>query len=110
MNNFTLYRIHITYTPTAHLKILIIPVIERSEDTGLVYSLSVVQRAERLKFTMKDYFSSKKQRAITEKLILAIPGQKKIDETNKKWHEKVCEQDKINDECLMNSFHFVNIL
>ena len=29
------------------------PVTERSEDTGLVYSLSVVRRAERLKFTMK---------------------------------------------------------
>ena len=54
-----------------------IPVTERSEDTGLVYPLSVVRRAERSKFTMKDYFSFEEQRAIAEKLILATSGQKK---------------------------------
>ena len=68
--------------------IKIIPVTERSEDTGLVYPLSVVRRAERSKFTMKDYFSFKEQRPIAEKLILAISGQKNIVETDKKVREK----------------------
>ena len=51
---------------------------ERNEDTGLVYPLSVVRRAEESKFTMKDYFSFEEQRAIAKKLILQISGQKKI--------------------------------
>ena len=62
-------------------------VTERSEDTGL--ALSVVRRDERSKFIMKDYFSFEKQRAIAEKLILAISGQKKIVETIKKVREKI---------------------
>ena len=33
----------------------------QSEDTGLVYPLSGVRRAERSKFTMKDYFSFEEQ-------------------------------------------------
>ena len=72
----------------------LVPVTERSEDTGLVYPLSVVRRAERSKFTMKNCFSFEEQCAIAEKLILAISGQKKkIVETNKKVREKVCKQD-----------------
>ena len=50
----------------------------------LVYPLSVVMRAERSKFTMKDYFSFEEQSTIAKKVILAILGQKKIVETNKK--------------------------
>ena len=50
--------------------------------------------AEKSKFTIKDYFSFKEQRVIAEKLILANLGKKKkIVETNKKVHEKVCKQD-----------------
>ena len=63
------------------------PVTEWSEDTGLVYPLSVVRRAERSKLTMKDYYSFEEQRAIAEKLILAISGKKNV-ETNKKVREK----------------------
>ena len=44
----------------------IFSVTERSEDTGLVYPLSVVRRAERSKLTMKDYFSFDEQHAIAE--------------------------------------------
>ena len=47
----------------------------------------MVRRAERSKFTMKDYFSFEEQRTIAEKLILAISGQKILD-TNKKVREK----------------------
>ena len=69
------------------------PVTDQTEDTGLVYPLSVVRRAERSRFTMKDYFSFEEQRAITEKLTLAISGQKKIVETIKKVVKKFCKQD-----------------
>ena len=73
---------------------LIFPVTERSEDTGLVYPLSVVRRAERSKFTMKDYFSFEEQGAIAEKLILAISGQKKKSSRQiKKCVKKVRKQD-----------------
>ena len=65
------------------------PVTDQTEDTDLVYPLSVVRRAERSRFTMKDYFSFEEQRAITEKLTLAISGQKKIVETIKKVREKI---------------------
>ena len=64
-------------------------VTEQSEDTGLVYPLSVVRRAERSKFTMKDYFSFEEQGVIAEKLILAISGKRKI----KKCVKKVRKQD-----------------
>ena len=67
------------------LKKVIVLVTERSEDTGL--ALSVVRRDERSKFIMKDYFSFEKQRAIAEKLISSISGEK-IVETNKKVREK----------------------
>ena len=53
------------------------PVTERSEDTGLVYPLSVVRQAKRSKFNMKNYFSFEEQRAIGKKLILAISDKKK---------------------------------
>ena len=62
------------------------PVTEWSEDTGLVYPLSVVRRTT--KFTMKDYFSFEEQCAIAETLILAISGKK-----NKKVREKSLLQD-----------------
>ena len=71
----------------------IIPVTEQSEDTGLLYPLSVVRRVERSNFTMKDYFSFEEQRVIAEKLILAMSSQKKIVEANKKVREKFCKQD-----------------
>ena len=51
----------------------IIPVMERSEDTGL----SICSEAGR-KVTMKDYFSFEEQRSIAEKKKLAISGKKKI--------------------------------
>ena len=48
----------------------------------------MVRRAERSKFTMKDYFFFEEQRAIPEKLILTTSVQKKIVETIKKVREK----------------------
>ena len=85
----------------------IIPVTERSEDTGLVYPLSVVRRAERSKFTMKDYFSLEEQRANAK---LAISGQKELSRQIKKCVKKVCKQDYINkQDYIFNSFHYVNI-
>ena len=64
--------------------------MEGSKDTGLVYPLSVVWRAER--FSMKDC-SSFEELHIVKKLIFLIPDRKKIVETNKKVSEKVCKQD-----------------
>ena len=74
-------------------EIALFPVTERSEDTGLVYSLSVAWWAENYKFSTKGRFYFKEQRAIAEKLILSISfkekkKKKKIIETNKKVHEK----------------------
>ena len=45
-----------------HHRSLVFPVTERSEDTGLVYPVSVVVvvRTEKSKFSMKDNFSFKK--------------------------------------------------
>ena len=59
---------------------LLFLVTERSEDTGLVYPLSVVVVAwwaENYKFFTKGCFYFEEQRAIAEKLILAISGKKK---------------------------------
>ena len=55
-------------------------VTERSEDTGLVYTLSVVRLAEISKFTMKITSLLKNRARSSKKLILAISGQKKIVE------------------------------
>ena len=55
-------------------------VTERSEDTGLVYTLSVVRLAEISKFTMKITSLLKNRARSPKKLILAISGQKKIVE------------------------------
>ena len=66
----------------------LLPVTERSKDTGLVYPLPMVRRAERSKFTMKDYFSFEEKRAIAEKLTLAISSQKKLSRQIKKCVKK----------------------
>ena len=73
----------------------LLPVTERSKDTGLVYPLPMVRRAERSKFTMKDYFSFsfEEKRAIAEKLTLAISSQKKLSRQIKKCVKKVYKQD-----------------
>ena len=69
---------------------VIIPVTERSEDTGLVYTLSAACWSKSYKFSTKGCFFFEEQRAIAEKLILAISGKKKeIVKTNKKLREKV---------------------
>ena len=46
---------------------MVIPVTERSEDTGLVYPSVCGEGAERSKFIMKDYFSFEEQSAIAKK-------------------------------------------
>ena len=58
-------------------EIALFPVTERSEDTGLVYSLSVAWWAENYKFSTKGCFYFKEQRAIAEKLILSISCKEK---------------------------------
>ena len=70
------------------------PVTDQTEDTGLVYPLSVVRRAERSRFTMKDYFSFEEQRAITEELTFwQFQAKKRLTKQLKKCVKKFCKQD-----------------